>query len=85
MKVEVFTTGCKHCGKVLDIAKRVAEWMKEVRVIERNLVFGKEEDLKRARESGVLTGPTIAIDGEVFTDIPKEKALEEAIEVRLTQ
>ncbi len=78
MKIEMFyTPGCTVCGArqaelrdATRVAFRDVEWC-DVNVL---------DDLDRAVELGVMTIPSIAIDGEiVFTSLPSSEQLREAL------
>ncbi|VAW66702.1 hypothetical protein MNBD_GAMMA09-2806 [hydrothermal vent metagenome] len=76
IKVEVFSSpGCGKCGHAKDVLKKLVndlggdaiEW-REVNIL---------EDLDYAVKLGVLSTPSIAINGElVFTSLPSVKKLQ---------
>jgi hypothetical protein len=81
MKVEMFhAPGCPACVAAHDELRSAArEAMKDVEWHEVNVVG----NVDRAVELGVLTLPSIAIDGElVFTSMPTAAQLREALIVR---
>lgn len=79
IKVEVFSSpGCGKCGHAKDVLKKLVnelggdaiEW-REVNIL---------EDLDYAVELGVLSTPSIAINGElVFTSLPSVKKLQDEL------
>ena len=83
IQVEVFSSpGCSRCGQVFDVLQTITqefgaesiEW-REVNVL---------EELEYAVELGVLSMPSIAIDGElVFRSHPSGRRLREALDERL--
>ncbi len=83
MYVEIFSSpGCSKCGH----AKRLLRKM--VETIDGNRIQWREvnilEELDYAVGLGVLSTPSIAIDGElVFTSLPGVKRLREELENRL--
>jgi thioredoxin 1 len=78
MKIEIFyTPGCSECsaahGKLRTVAQ---ESVKDLEWRELNVL----DDLDYAVELGVLTLPSIAVDGElVFTSMPTVAQLREAL------
>ena len=83
IQVEVFSSpGCSRCGQVFDVLRTITqefgaeriEW-REVNVL---------EELEYAVELGVLSMPSIAIDGElVFRTHPSGRKLRDALDIRL--
>lgn len=81
--IEVFTIpGCSKCSKAMNVLKEMiknipgTDW-REVNVL---------EEMDHAVELGVLSTPSIAIDGElVFTGLPSEKNLRSELASRLGQ
>ncbi len=83
ISVEVFSSpGCGKCGHAKDVLRSLVEeiggdkinW-KEVNIL---------DDLDRAVELGVMSTPSIAIDGElVFSSLPSAKKLRVELENRL--
>ena len=81
MKVEMFhTPGCPACGAAHDELRTAAqEVVKNLEWHEVNVV----DNLDHAVELGVLTLPSIVIDGElVFTSMPTVGQLLEALIMR---
>ncbi|QDL36445.1 thioredoxin family protein [Rhodoferax sediminis] len=83
IKIEVFSTpGCSNCGRSRDSLKAIAQAFGAHRVTWRDINLLKELDY--AVELGVLTPPSIAIDGElVFPRLPSAAKLREELERRL--
>jgi glutaredoxin len=78
MKIEVFyTPGCSECVAAHAKLRTAAqEAVKDLEWRELNVL----DDLDYAVELGVLTLPTIAVDGElVFTSMPTVEQLREAV------
>lgn len=83
IKVEVFSSpGCGKCGHAKDVLRSLVDeiggnkinW-KEVNIL---------DDLDRSVELGVMSTPSIAIDGElVFSSLPSAKKLRAELEKRL--
>lgn len=83
IKVEVFSTpGCSNCDRVRDSLKEVAQTFGEDRVSWRDVNLLDELDY--AVELGVLTPPSMAIDGELlFPKLPSAATLREELARRL--
>ncbi len=83
IKIEVFSSpGCSKCGHAKNILHALAD------EIGRDKIQWKEvnilDDLDRAVELGVMSTPSIAIDGElVFSSLPSAKKLRTELENRL--
>lgn len=79
IKVEVFSTpGCRHCDRARDSLKTIAQAFGEHRVIWRDVNLLDELDYAVAL--GVLTPPSMAIDGElVFPNLPSAAELREEL------
>jgi protein-disulfide isomerase len=81
MKIEIFSApGCSECSAAHAKLRTVAqESVKDLEWRELNVL----DDLDYAVELGVLTLPSIAVDGElVFTSMPTVAQLREAFEKR---
>lgn len=83
IKVEVFSTpGCGHCDRARDSLKAIAQAFGEDRVTWRDVNLLDELDY--AVELGVLTPPSLAIDGElVFAKLPSAAQLRDELARRL--
>ena len=83
MKVEVFSIpGCSTCARSRDALKAVVESFGQDKVTwnELNVV----EEIEYAVELGVVSPPSIAIDGElVFPTLPTATTLKNALRRRL--
>jgi len=83
IKVEVFSSpNCTRCSKVFDLLDRIVEELSADRIEWRavNVV----EELDYAVELGVLSLPSIAIDGElVFKGHPSSATLRHDLRQRL--
>lgn len=83
IKVEVFASpGCSKCKHAKEVLRDLAEQLGSDKINwqEVNIL----DDLDRAVSLGVLTTPSIAIDGElVFSSLPSAKKLREELEQRL--
>ena len=78
MKIEIFyTPGCSECVAAHAMLRTVAqEAVKDVEWRELNVL----DDLDYAVELGVLTLPSIAVDGKlVFTSMPTATQLRQAL------
>lgn len=81
MKIEIFyTPGCSECVAAHAALRKVAEEsVKDLEWRELNVL----DDLDYAVQLGVLTLPSIAVDGElVFTSMPTAAQLREALRKR---
>ena len=85
IKVEVFSTpGCSHCARARESLKEVARGFGEHKVTWRDI--NVLDELDYAVELGVLTPPSIAIDGElVFARLPSVLQLQQELARRLEQ
>lgn len=85
IKVEVFSTpGCSHCARARESLKEVARGFGEQKVMWRDI--NVLDELDYAVELGVLTPPSIAIDGElVFARLPSAAQLQQELVRRLDQ
>lgn len=83
IQVEVFTApGCGKCGRAKHVLQAVVEQMADAGVSWREVNILDEMDY--AVRLGVLSTPALAIDGDlVFTSLPSEKKLRQALEQRL--
>ncbi|TCT07046.1 thioredoxin family protein [Paralcaligenes ureilyticus] len=83
IKVEFFSTpGCSHCDRTRDSLKAVAQTFGEKMVVWRDINLLVE--LNYAVELGVLTPPSMAIDGElVFPRLPGAAKLRKELVRRL--
>ncbi|MBB4517469.1 thioredoxin family protein [Paraburkholderia fungorum] len=83
IKVEVFSTpGCSHCDRARDSLKAIAQAFGEDRVTWREVNLLNELDY--AVELGVLTPPSLAINGElVFARLPSAAQLRDELARRL--
>lgn len=83
IQVEVFTApGCGKCGRAKEVLRAVVEARSDNGITWREINILEEIDY--AVRLGVLSTPAIAIDGElVFTALPSEKKLRQALEQRL--
>lgn len=84
MKVELFySPGCSACSAAqAKLKEAVKEAVKDIEWRELNVL----DDLDYAVECGVLTLPSIVIDGElVFTSMPTVQQLREALMRRMTE
>lgn len=83
IKIEVFSSpGCGKCGHAKDVLRELVE------KIGGNVIEWREvnilDELDHAVSLGVMTTPSIAIDGElVFTSLPSEKKLRIELDKRL--
>jgi len=85
INVEVFSSpGCGKCGHAKDVLRKLADELggdniswREVNIL---------DELDYSVELGVLSTPSIAIDGElVFRSLPSAKKLRVELESRLNQ
>ncbi|MBN9330206.1 MAG: thioredoxin [Comamonas sp. SCN 67-35] len=83
IEVEFFSTpGCSHCDRTRDSLKVIAQAFGEQMVTWRHINLLDELDY--AVEIGVLTPPSIAIDGElVFPRLPSAAKFREELARRL--
>ena len=83
IKIEVFfTPGCSNCDRARDSLKVVADGFGVHQVIWRDVNLLDELDY--AVQLGVLTPPSMAIDGElVFAKLPNAARLREELSRRL--
>jgi len=85
IKVELFSTpGCSHCQRAQEDLKEVARAFGEADVAWRDI--NVLDELDYAVDLGVLTPPSIAIDGElVFARLPSAAQLRQELARRLEQ
>jgi len=79
MNIKVLGTGCKKCDKVYDMINTILlEESIEAQV-------DKVEELKAIVAYGVMSTPTIVINGDVLFPgkVPSQKKLLEAIKTRI--
>lgn len=83
IRIEVFSTpGCSHCDRDRDSLKAIAQTFGAHRVTWRDVNL--LEELDYAVELGVLTPPSMAIDGElVFAKLPSDAQLSDELARRL--
>ena len=83
IKVEVFSSpGCGKCAHAKDVLKNLVDELggEKIQWQEVNIL----DDLDRAVELGVMSTPSIAIDGElIFSSLPSAKKLRIELESRL--
>ena len=82
-KIEVFTApGCGKCGKAKNELETIVDQLGNEKFEWREVNILQEMDY--AIELGVLSTPSIAINGElVFTALPSARQLLQALESRL--
>jgi thioredoxin len=83
IQVDVFSSpGCNSCGQVFDLLRSIIRDLGAERIDWREV--NVLDELDYAVELGVLSMPSIAIDGElVFRGHPSAGKLREALEARL--
>jgi thioredoxin 1 len=83
IRIEVFSTpGCSHCERSRDSLKAIAQAFGAHRVTWRDVNLLDELDY--AVQLGVLTPPSIAIDGELlFAKLPSAAQLRDELARRL--
>ncbi|MGU2419685.1 thioredoxin family protein [Burkholderia cenocepacia] len=83
IKIEVFSTpGCSHCARAQDSLKAIAQAFGENQVSWRDVNLLDELDY--AVSLGVLTPPSMAIDGKLaFAKLPSGTQLREELARRL--
>ncbi len=81
IQVEVFTApGCSKCGHAKQLLQALAEQMDGICWREVDILA----EMDYAVRLGVLSTPALSIDGElVFTGLPSQKKLRQALEQRL--
>ncbi len=83
INVEVFSSpGCSKCGHTKEVLRRLADELggDEIAWREVNIL----DEMDHAVALGVMSTPSIAIDGElVFTSLPSAKRLRAELEGRL--
>jgi len=83
LNIEIFSSpGCGKCGHAKAVLKKLAEELggESIQWREVNIL----DELDHAVSLGVLTTPSIAINGElVFTSLPSAKKLSAELEHRL--
>ena len=79
MNIKVLGTGCKKCDKVYDL---ILEILQEEALTAQ---VDKVEDLKSIVAYGVMSTPTLVINGEVLFKgkVPSKKKLTETIKTRV--
>jgi small redox-active disulfide protein 1 len=83
MNIEIFSSpGCGKCGHAKDVLSELASEIGGDKIIWREVNILEEIDY--AVELGVMTTPSIAIDGKlIFAGLPSAKKLRIALEQRL--
>ena len=83
IRVEVFSSpGCGKCGHAKDVLRSLAKEIGEEKINWRDVNI--LEDIDYAVELGVLSTPSIAIDGElIFKSLPSPGRLREALLSRI--
>jgi len=83
IKVEVFSSpGCSKCGHAKTVLSKLGRELGAGQIVWREVNI--LEELDYAVELGVLSTPSIAIDGElVFSALPSAKKLRAELESRL--
>ncbi|VAW93047.1 hypothetical protein MNBD_GAMMA23-842 [hydrothermal vent metagenome] len=85
LNVEIFSSpGCSKCGHAKDVLRKLADEIggNKVQWREVNIL----DDLDYAVSLGVMTTPSIAIDGElIFSSLPSAKKLRAELEARLKE
>jgi len=83
INIEIFSSpGCGKCGHAKDVLRSLADEIggDKIQWQEVNIL----DDLDRAVELGVMSTPSISIDGElVFSSLPSAKKLRAELENRL--
>ncbi len=79
INVDVFSSpGCGKCGHAKEVLRKLVEELGEEKVSWRDVNI--LEDIDYAVELGVLSTPSIAINGElVFKSLPSEKRLRDVL------
>lgn len=85
INVEVFSSpGCSKCGHAKEVLRKLADELGGDKIVWREVNILDEID--HAVELGVLSTPSIAIDGAlVFASLPSAKSLRAELENRLGQ
>lgn len=85
IKIETFyAPGCERCTEAREALKRVAESFGKERVTWREIDV--LQDMDYTVKLGILTPPSIAIDGElVFPALPTPERLRQELQGRLAQ
>lgn len=83
IKIEIFSSpGCSKCKHAKDVLRNIADEMgaDKIEWQEINIL----DDIDYAVSLGILTTPSIAIDGElIFSSLPSAKKLRTELEKRL--
>ncbi|MBI9013351.1 MAG: thioredoxin family protein [Clostridiales bacterium] len=79
MNIKVLGTGCKKCDQVYDLVLEILQ--EETLTIQ----VDKVEDLKSIVAYGVMSTPTLVINGEILFKgkVPSKKKLKETIIARV--
>ena len=72
-KVEIFSAGCEKCQDTIDLVNQVACENCDVIVLE----FESPEGSKRANEIGVVSTPSVAVNGTILSCCAEGKACTE--------
>jgi len=83
IQIEVFSSpGCDRCGRASEMLRKITDELASERIKWREVDV--VEELDYAVELGVLSMPSIAIDGKlVFKSQPSAEKLRAALETRL--
>ncbi|HEC30226.1 MAG TPA: glutaredoxin [Gammaproteobacteria bacterium] len=83
IKIEIFASpGCSKCGHAKDVLRKLAQELgsDKIQWCEINVL----DEIDHAVELGVLSTPSIAIDGElIYTSLPSTSKLRAELERRL--
>ena len=85
IKVEVFSSpGCGKCTQAKNVLKAIAEEIGQDKITWRDVNILEEMDY--AVELGVMSSPTIAINGKlIFSSLPSAAKLRAALDKQLAQ
>lgn len=83
IKVEVFSSpGCGSCKQAKAVLNKVIDALDADQFDYQEVDI--TQDMERAQSLGVMSTPSIAIDGELsFTGVPKESELTSALEEKM--
>ncbi len=83
LNVEIFSSpGCSKCGHAKDVLRKLADEIGGTKIQWREVNI--LDDLDYAISLGVMTTPSIAINGElIFSSLPSAKKLRTELESRL--
>ncbi len=81
MKVDVFTFGGRSCTRLLANVRQVSRCFTGLEVVERNIIFPEEDDIRLMKKMNITDLPAVVIGEKVLlTEKPSADKIYKAIE-----